>query len=194
MLRLHFGSSDYLKTNESIDIKKIYDIKKILNSFWSNSSYKNIDKLIFAYSELLECNYEFQLVLVGFQHKASLLRKIVNSLNLDDNVIFTGFVPSDHVFQLINKSKLFVFPSFYEGFGIPLLDAQACGIPIASSNAGSLPEVGANGCLYFDPSDIKQMISVIKKIINNKTLSNELIENGLVNRSKFSWSYYQDRH
>jgi glycosyltransferase involved in cell wall biosynthesis len=183
------GSSDKKNSVSNINIKKIYNIKKkYIIAFGSNGSHKNIDQLIYAFNEIRKTNLDFQLVLVGYQHKASILSKIVYDLNLNEKVIFTGFVPFEHVFSLIKKSNLFVFPSFYEGFGIPLLDAQACGIPIASSNAGSLPEVGNTGCIYFDPADTQEMISVIKRIINNPKVANQLVSEGLKNRSNFSWN------
>ena len=183
------GSSDKKNSKSNINIKKIYRIKNnYIIAFGSNGSHKNIDQLIYAYNEIIKTNHNIQLVLVGYQHKASILSKIVNDLNLNDDVIFTGFVPTEHVFHLINKSKLFVFPSFYEGFGIPLLDAQASGIPIASSNAGSLPEVGSTGCVYFDPAKTQEMISVIKEILDSPALADQLVSEGLKNRSKFSWN------
>ena len=182
------GSNDKKNSISNIDIKKIYKIKKkYIIAFGSNGSHKNIDQLIYAFNEVRKSNFDYQLVLVGYQHKASLLSKIVDELYLNEKVIFTGFVPFEHVFSLIKKSNLFVFPSFYEGFGIPLLDAQACGIPIASSNAGSLPEVGNNGCIYFDPADTQEMISVIKKIIDNPKVACQLVSEGSKNRSNFSW-------
>ena len=182
------GSSDKKNNISNINIKKIYNIKNnYIIAFGSNGSHKNIDQLIYAFNEIRKTNFDFQLVLVGYQHKASILSKIVDDLNLNEKVIFTGFVPFEHVFSLINKSNLFVFPSFYEGFGIPLLDAQSCGIPVASSNAGSLPEVGGDGCKYFNPANTEEMISVIKNIIDSPKVANKLISDGLINRTQFSW-------
>ena len=183
------GSSDEKHTVSNINIRKIYSIKNnYIIAFGSNGSHKNIDQLIHSYNEIRKTNHNIQLVLVGYQHKASSLSTIVNDLNLNDDVIFTGFVPTEHVFHLINQSKLFVFPSFYEGFGIPLLDAQASGIPIASSNAGSLPEVGSTGCVYFDPTKTQEMTSVIKEILDSPALADQLVSEGLKNRSRFSWN------
>lgn len=183
------GSSDNKNIDNNINIQEIYGItNNYIIAFGSNGSHKNIDQLIHAFNNIRKTNHKIQLVLVGYQHKASFLSKIVDDLNLNEHVIFTGFVPSEHVFHLINKSKLFVFPSFYEGFGIPLLDAQACEIPIASSNAGSLPEVGNTGCIYFDPANTQEMISVIKKVLDSSDISDQLVSQGLKNRSNFSWN------
>ena len=182
------GSSDKKNILNNINIRKIYNIKnKYIIAFGSNGTHKNIDQLICAFNEIRKTNSDFQLVLVGYQHKASILRTLVNDLNLNEEVIFTGFVPFKHIFSLISNSNLFVFPSFYEGFGIPLLDAQACAIPVASSNAGSLPEVGGDGCKYFNPANIHDMICTIKNIIDNPKIANKLINNGIINRTRFSW-------
>ena len=97
-------------------------------------------------------------------------------------------VPDDHVFPLIKESSLFVFPSFYEGFGIPLLDAQSLGVPVACSNAASLPEVGQDGALYFDPNNTIEMMCVMKNILEDPIVSERLIEKGLINRCSYSWN------
>ena len=96
-------------------------------------------------------------------------------------------MPDEDIHPLISNAKLFVFPSLYEGFGIPLLDAQVCQIPVVSSNAGSLPEVGGDGVLYFDPENITEITEMILKVINDNQLSKAIVAKGLENREKFSW-------
>jgi glycosyltransferase involved in cell wall biosynthesis len=124
---------------------------------------------------------------VGHQHSNEELNKLIIHLNISDKVFFTGFVPDEHVFPLIKASNLFVFPSYYEGFGIPLLDAQSLCVPVACSNAASLPEVGQDGALYFDPNNIVEMTEIMKSILENSNISKGLIEKGLNNRSNYSW-------
>lgn len=183
------GSNDHpVLAGNAIDLKSVYKIKTdYIIAFGSPSSHKNIGGLIAAFAALSKNYKEIQLVLVGHQHNNKELNDRIIEFNLIDKVSFTGFVPDDHIFPLLTSSKLFVFPSFYEGFGIPLLDAQAAGVPVASSNAASLPEVGENGALYFDPYDIEQMTEIMREILQNKDLSKDLIQKGLTNRSKFAW-------
>jgi glycosyltransferase involved in cell wall biosynthesis len=182
------GSSDTIIDHSKENIKNIYKIQSnYIIAFGSTSAHKNITGLLNAFKILTEKKSDIQLLLVGKQHKESDLRRIVNELDISDRVIFAGFVPNEHVFLLLQESSLFVFPSFYEGFGIPLLDAQSCNIPVACSNAGSLPEVGGNGCLYFDPYNTDQMAEIMLNIVDDSELANQLINKGKANREKFSW-------
>ena len=106
---------------------------------------------------------------------------------MENRVHFTGFIDDDDVPLIYNMAKLFVFPSYYEGFGIPPLEAQACGTPVVCSNAASLPEVCANSVLYFDPFDATDMERKISKLINDRNLRQNLITNGFQNIKRFSW-------
>ena len=105
----------------------------------------------------------------------------------DDEVILPGWVPEEDLPYIYNGAALFVLPSFYEGFGIPLLQSMACGVPIAASDVASIPEVVDGSALLFDPSDIKSMADVMAKIIKNDDVRNELIRNGLERIKDFSW-------
>ena len=127
-------------------------------------------------------------MLVG--HVNDKIFNIIQKLKLEEYIVFTGFVPDEDVNPLISYSKVFVFPSLYEGFGIPLLDAQSCGVPVISSNAGSLPEVGGSEIYYFDPKSKIDIYNTVLKVINlvdNKKVD-DLINFGFSNRSKFSWN------
>lgn len=184
------GSSD-LSSNENVDVYEVLEKYNIFNeyiiAFSSPSPHKNIERLIDAVSEILKNKSNLKLVLVGHQHKSESLIKVIRKNNLLDYVIFTGFVPDEDIHPLISNAKLFVFPSLYEGFGIPLLDAQACQIPVVSSNAGSLTEVGGEGVLYFDPENITEITEMILKAIDDNQLSKSIVAKGIENREKFSW-------
>ena len=184
------GSNDQHFNSGSVEEVRIkYNITtEYIIAFGSPSSHKNIHGLIFAFSLLCKDLENYSLVLVGHQHNNQKLNSLIFDLNLSNKVFFTGFVPDEHVFPLIKASKLFVFPSFYEGFGIPILDAQSLGVPVASSFAASLPEVGKDAALYFDPKNIEEMMSVIKEILENPRISNGLIKKGLINRANYSWA------
>jgi len=124
-------------------------------------------------------------------------------LNIDgntDDVIMTGFINMEDLPSLYAGADLFVFPSLYEGFGLPVLEAQACGTAVACSNTSSLPEVGNASVAYFDPEDIESISDAIYKVISDPDLRNELINKGFRNCESFSWkdtaiktlSVYQD--
>lgn len=184
------GSSDVLPA-DSKETKLLLQKYKILTdyiiAFSSPSPHKNIERLINSVSEILKNKSDLKLVLVGHQHKSESLIKRIEDASLQDKVIFTGFVPDEDVQPLMANAKLFVFPSLYEGFGIPLLDAQACQVPVVSSNAGSLPEVGGDAVLYFDPEYTIEMSEVISKVLENDLIAHDIINKGLSNREKFSW-------
>lgn len=184
------GSSDILP-EENKDTKGVIKKYNILNeyiiAFSSPSPHKNIERLLDAVSEILKNRSDLKLVLVGHQHKSESLIKVIEKNNLQNNVIFTGFVPDEDIQPLMSNAKLFVFPSLYEGFGIPLLDAQACKVPVVSSNAGSLPEVGGAAVFYFNPENTSEMVEVISRVLENDSIMADIVKKGVENREKFSW-------
>ena len=103
------------------------------------------------------------------------------------DIIYTGFITDKELVALYKSAECFVMPSFEEGFGIPLLEAMACSCPIISSNAGSLPEVGGNAAIYFDPKNIDDVVDKISKVLNDQKLRKTLIEKGQKRYKLFSW-------
>jgi glycosyltransferase involved in cell wall biosynthesis len=186
------GSSDLVNTKhiEKELIFKKYNIdSEYIISFSSTSTHKNIEKLIMAFEQIVLINPNLKLVLVGHLNKSNDLNNCIKRLNLSKKIIFTGFVPDQDINPLLNYAKIFVFPSLYEGFGIPLLDAQFCEVPVVSSNAGSLPEVGGDDVFYFDPTSINNMCEVIStalKVVESDKII-KIRNKGLENRNKFSW-------
>jgi len=107
--------------------------------------------------------------------------------NLPDNIVFTGYVDDIELVNLYNKASIFIYPSFFEGFGIPPLEAQACGTPVICSNTTSLPEVGKDSVVYCDPYDLKDIREKIELVMNDETLQKELRQKGFENIKRFSW-------
>lgn len=97
------------------------------------------------------------------------------------------YLPEEDLVSLINLAKLVLLPSFYEGFGLPILEAQACGTPVITGNISSMPEVGGEGVLYVGPDDVNGISEAIKKIINDSGLKEDLVSKGFKNVNKFSW-------
>jgi glycosyltransferase involved in cell wall biosynthesis len=188
LVTLLSGSNDN-ELGELHEIKTKYNINsEYLVAFSSPSPHKNISRLLEAFKIVSLKKPELKLVLIGHQNKNEALLETIQKNHLLEKVIFTGFVPDEDIFSLINSAKVFVFPSLYEGFGIPLLDAQKCRVPVVSSNAGSLPEVGGDSVLYFNPTDVLDISDKIFAVLDNDEMTKSLIADGIVNRKQFSWS------
>ena len=174
-------------------------IEKIKRKYKINSDYvvylgtlqprKNVDALIKAFSQVNKQSNRLKLVLVG--KKGWLYKSIfaqVKKSGLEKRVIFTGFVPDEEIPFLLTGAKLFVLPSLYEGFGITVLEAMACGVPVLVSRVSSLPEVvGSAGRYIENPQNYSEISQKITQILENPKLQKELSEKGIKQAQKFSW-------
>jgi glycosyltransferase involved in cell wall biosynthesis len=156
---------------------------------------KNIEGLVEAYASISHLQFPifkkegFKLVIAG--KKGWLYETIfekVRTLGLKNDIIFTDFVDEQDKPALIAGAKLFVLPSFWEGFGLDILNAMACGVPVVISKAGSLPEVGGEAAVYVNAEDTVSIAQGIKKVLSlTKKEYNILVEKGLAQAEKFSW-------
>ena len=149
---------------------------------------KNIDGLIEAFAY---CNANikkrYQLVVACKLHKPDFYRAIIKKHNLSDSVVLTGFVPDDMLHALYKNAHLFVFPSLYEGFGLPVLEAMKYGIPVITGDNSSMPElIGENG-IYFKANKTKDIASAITKVIEDEGLRKRLADNSKERARLFSW-------
>ncbi len=172
---------DYSK--EEIEaVKQKYGLgEKYLLSVAIMRSNKNIPRLLEAFN-ILKTQYglEHQLVLVGT------VSEPFKNLKQKD-VIVTGYVQNEYLPLLYNGASLLVHPSFFEGFGLTVLEAMACGTPVAASNVTSLPEIIGEAGLLFDPFDVEDMADKIYRVLSDMELREELIKKGLERVKKFSW-------
>lgn len=151
---------------------------------------KNIDSIIEAFA-LIKKQEDFdniKLVIAG--KKGWLFEDIFNlvdKLNLKDHVIFTDYVDETDKPIIYNMAKLFVFPSLYEGFGIPVLEAMASSVPVITSNMSSLPEVAGDAAILVNPKDIEDIAKNMIKILSDDDLKNELVRKGYIQAQKFTW-------
>lgn len=149
---------------------------------------KNVPTLIRSYHNLLKRGVEHQLVITGKKGWAyEEIFRLVTDLRLQDHVIFTDYVPDSDMPALYSAADLFVYPSVYEGFGIPLLEAMACGVPAISSNISSMPEIVGDAGLLVDPYNDSQLTEAMYLVISNRALHQDLIEKGLTRAKEFSW-------
>jgi glycosyltransferase involved in cell wall biosynthesis len=103
-----------------------------------------------------------------------------------DDIILTGYIPRDDLLALLSGAKLFVFPSLYEGFGFPVLEAMACGVPVMCSNTSSLPELAEGIALMVDPMDVEGMARAMERVWK-EGVAEEIIERGKERAARFSW-------
>lgn len=179
-----------------VDIEKIikhkYGItRKFLMYTGSFDQRKNHEALIKAFAALpIETRKEYQLLIVGngwpgiYAH----LEWIANGVGLSkDDILFAGKVPDDDLLPLYNLCFLFVFPSLREGFGLPVLEAMSCGVPVIGSNSTSIPEVLGTNKAMFDPTNINSISNKIYEAITDSEFRHYLIEHGLEHAKGFSW-------
>lgn len=149
---------------------------------------KNITRLIEAFSKVHDHNKKIKLIIVGTKGKSynDYLNRCIK-LNLINNVIFTGFVKTLYLPLLYNCASCFIYPSLYEGFGLPPLESMACGTPTIASNLTSIPEVLGTATLYINPYDVDDIYEKINLILNNNKIRSSIIINGLNHVKNFSW-------
>lgn len=155
--------------------------------------HKNLKRLIEAMPKIVQDHPSIILKLVGEARtpdaiavKNNLL-KILEEHGIADNVIFLGFVSDQELADLYSECQLYVFPSLYEGFGLPLIEAQYCGAPVVCANAGSLPEIGGNSVIRFDPYSVDSIAQTISNTLNDEKLREALIMDGYENIKKYTW-------
>ena len=144
---------------------------------------KNFHSLIKVFNKL---NKDIKLYLVGTINRNFATTDLLNDIYSNKNIIFKGRVNDKELIELYTNAECFIYPSLYEGFGIPPLEAQACGCPVACSNIASLPEVGNDSVLYFDPYNIDDIVDKINTLLDNEELRESLIQKGF-NNKRFNW-------
>ena len=114
-------------------------------------------------------------------------RRLTKELGLDDKVVFTNWVPEEDKPALLSGATAFVFPSLYEGFGLPVIEALACGTPVIASNRASLPEVVGDGGILVEPADVEALAEAMEMFLVDEALRNEWRQKALAQATKFSW-------
>ena len=150
---------------------------------------KNIERLIRAYSKLRSSGkIDLDLVLVGqLRWGGKAIFDEVECLGVKNNIHITGYVSDEELVALYNKATLFAYPSLYEGFGLPLIEAMACGTPVISSNASCLPEIGGDAAHYIDPYSEVGMMDALELVANSSSVREQLIQKGFDRASDFNW-------
>lgn len=151
--------------------------------------HKNLERLIEAFHLIRSRGFDdLSLVLIGDDiSKYAALRRAVHRHHLHKHVRFLGYLPEDTLAVLYRLARVFVFPSLYEGFGLPPLEAMASGTPVVTSNVSSLPEVAGDAAVLVDPYDPSAIADGIIRVISDEALSRTMREKGLRRAQQFSW-------
>lgn len=192
-------------TNETklLHIRRKYQLPDRFLLYVGDANWvKNLPFLIDGLRQLLKLSglEDVKLVLVGgmflkdvqnIDHPELKSLKLVNGLikqyGLEKYIIKPGQIDDDELVAFYNLATVYVQPSLYEGFGLPVLQAFASGLPVISSNRGSLVEVGGQSAVYFDPTDMRQFISVAEELLQDRSVRSKLSKLGLNQAAKFSW-------
>ena len=179
--------------NWKLEIKKRYGLPDHFLLYVGDVTWnKNLPRLIDAAKSL-----KIPLVMIGkslvsddYDHNNPWnadLNKINELVRGDENIIRLGFVSAEDLIAVYNLATVFALPSLYEGFGLPILEAMACGCPVVTSKEGSLEEVAGNAAFFVDAYDVESIAAGIKKVFGDENLQKELSEKGLEQVKKFSW-------
>jgi len=189
---VYHGVGDHFRPDvpgESIlEVKKYYRISTAKYILWVGTlePRKNLPTLIKAYSQLKSIHSEYTLVLgggPGWQYQ-----DILNlTLSLGNRIQITGYLPQRDLIPLYAGASLFAYPSLYEGFGMPLLEAMASGVPIVASRTSSIPEVVGDAGVLVDPLSISDMGKAIMKLLDDSSLRSSMQEKGIQRAKQFTW-------
>jgi glycosyltransferase involved in cell wall biosynthesis len=147
--------------------------------------HKNLPRLIRAYGSKPR---DFRLILAGLRgFHAEPVERLITEMGLKESVQITGWVPREELYALYARARAFAYPSVFEGFGMPVLEALAAGIPVACSDIAPLREVAGDTALFFDPLDEDDIASAIERIMNDVILRDSLAKSGLERARGFTW-------
>jgi len=176
---------------------KLSPMHKYVFHISSETPRKNVDGLVKAFYKL-KTKYKLtnlKLLKAGnpqYQRDRERLLNLIKQLGLQEDVMFLGYVPKEDLPGLYSIAELFVFPSFYEGFGLPVLEAMACGTAVITSNTSSLPEIVNDAGIMVNPHNISDLAEAMHKVLRNEELRKKMINEGLERARIFSWKTSAD--
>jgi len=167
-------------------VREIYGLpERYIIAIGGTSRHKNIVRLIAAFRTLKD-GYPHALVIPG--HVPPDVDVPGETAQLGGRLLCPGYVPDEYLGSMLGHADLFVLPSLYEGFGLPVLEAQQAGVALACSTAGSLPEVAGDGAAYFDPLSVASISAAIRRCLDDPGLRSDLRARGAENVKRFSWA------
>ena len=188
------GVSEHFKpVNDQSELKRVKEKYNLPDHFFfflgNTDPKKNTRGTLKAFSDYLkQSGIDYKLVMLDYDRNE--LEKLLDEIedkNLIDKIILTGYVINTDLPSIYCQSDLFLYPSLRESFGIPMLEAMACGVPVITSNTSSMPEVASNAALIIDPFKPEEITAAIAQLVNDEALRTRLIAQGLIQAAKFSW-------
>jgi glycosyltransferase involved in cell wall biosynthesis len=188
-------SSRFRPTLDAVEIRRLREKYHIMSRFFlfvgALEPRKNLPCLLRAFYLFLKTRQgseHYQLVLAGPGGPAlQELQQIAHQLGISEHVHWLGFVTDDDIPTLYSAAEAFVFPSLGEGFGLPIVEAMACGTPVVTSNVSCIPEIAGDATLLVDPTDAQALASAMEKIVLDDAVRRQLVRKGLVRAALFSW-------
>ena len=174
--------------DDKIEIRKRLGLppdKKLIINVGTEKRRKNIEGLLCAFSYLAKEYKDTVLLRIGKQKKST--KGLISKLGLQNNVLYYEDVKEENLPFFYNAADLFVMPSYYEGFGLPAIEAMSCGIPVIVANTSSFPEIVDDAGVKVNPSSIIEIYDKMKKVLEEPNLREELKEKGIQQAKKFSW-------
>jgi glycosyltransferase involved in cell wall biosynthesis len=159
------------------------------------SPHKNLETLVAAFARIASHSElsDARLVMVGeykrevFHSYFGFIKQQVEDLGITDRVLFTGYLPDDELLVLLNLSTVLVLPSLMEGFGLPAIEAAACGCPVIATTASPLPTLLGEGGLFIDPTNAEDLELALTRVLGSETLRKRMREAGLFAASQLTW-------
>ena len=199
-IKVVYHGADYKGCN----LKRSWEFEKILQQkygisfpfIFHLSAYqprKNIERIIKAFV-IAKKKYKIKEKLVIGGKQPAHLKRLTEELGIEDDVIFVGFIPEEDLSAFYSMAEAFVFPSLHEGFGMPILEAMACGCPVITSNVFSMPEIAKKAAILVNPHNTEEIAEAIYVIVANKKLKRKLTKWGAERAKKFTWERCAERH
>lgn len=191
-----------LKDTQLLHVKRKFKLPDNFLLYVGDANWvKNLQFLIRGFKKLSEEGFkDLRLVLIGkvflknvenINHpeleSLKQVNRLIREFNLEERIIRPGFIDDEDLVAFYNLATMYIQPSLYEGFGLPVLQALQCGTPVVSSDRGSLSEVGGKAAVFFNPTNLNQFSSIVSEILQNKSLQSRLSELGFKQASNFSW-------
>tara|TARA_R110001632_G_scaffold64960_4_gene154215 strand:+ start:666 stop:1820 length:1155 start_codon:yes stop_codon:yes gene_type:complete len=192
---VHNGVSQKFAVNSNVDritkVKVKYELpENYILHIANKDPRKNTKSVLIAFNKYVKRTTEnHQLLMLGCKDAdLKMMLKDIGAMDLYDHIILTGYVSDEDLPVLYQLSQLFLFPSLREGFGIPIIEAMACGVPVITSNTSSMPEVAGNAAHLIDPNKTEDLCNGMLKIMSDNSYKNELIQRGIERSKQFTWN------
>lgn len=192
---IHNGVSERFKSEmDTYELNKVKAKYKLPDQYLlhiaNSDPRKNTKRVLLAFKEFLSLSKQnYQLVILGCKDETlkGMLHEI-GAISIYKRVFLVGYVSDEDLPKIYHLSKIFLFPSLREGFGIPIIEAMACGVPVITSNTSSMPEVAGNAAHIIDPYKTNSICNAMLKIVSDDGYKNQLVQRGLIQSKQFSWN------